>query len=225
MRREGRPHGMVRTYHVLPSPLNPRPNSRILNKIDSPPTAGIFAKISNKPTNHSKFTGKCEKVRCSGCHFHPVSKSRDKSKGTHKLKSSDSAFNYQQVTWRVVGLNKLRKSGYSASGILNELNNHDYDHDYDDHDDHDDEHGDENGGDSYVDDEVKTEILVAATSHHDDIVNVDVDDDDVNDDDVDEIIVHVGVTDDNDDGYMGFYDVSYLMNPMDEDEEGWSVIG
>ncbi|XP_057529507.1 uncharacterized protein LOC130808078 [Amaranthus tricolor] len=212
MRREGRPHGMVRTYHVLPSPLNPRPNSRILNKIDYPPTAGIFAKISNKPTNHSKFTGKCEKVRCSGCHFHPISKSRDKSKGTQKLKSSDSAFNYQQDTWRVVGLHKLQKSGYSASGILNELNNLDYD---DDDDDDDDKHEDENGGDSYVDDEVKTEIIVAATSHHDDIVNVD----------VDEIIVHVGVTDDNDDGYKGFYDVAYLMNPMDEDEEGWSVIG
>lgn len=211
MRREGRQHGMVRTYHVLPSPLNPISTSRILNKIDSPTTAGLFIKVSKKPTNHSKFTGKCEKVKCLDCHLHPSCKSKDKSKGTQKLKSSNDALNYQQLTWRVVGPNKLRYSGYSASGILDELDIHHHHHHLHDHhdDEYDDDEEEEDHG-SWVEQE-KSETLVKTSSDNDD-----------NDDD---IIVHVGVTDDGDDGYMGYYDVGYVVNAMDDDDEGWSIVG
>ncbi|KAK8710270.1 hypothetical protein V6N13_145603 [Hibiscus sabdariffa] len=59
MKREGRQHGMVRTYRILPSPLNPKPESRFIQQFDLPPTAGLFTKVPVKPTNHSKFTGRC----------------------------------------------------------------------------------------------------------------------------------------------------------------------
>lgn len=87
MKREGRQHGMVRTYRIIPSPWNPRPETRFVNEFDFPPTAGLFTKVSSKPTNHSKFTGKCGKPRCSGCRLHPVQKAKDKTKGSHKFKS------------------------------------------------------------------------------------------------------------------------------------------
>ncbi|KAK9039585.1 hypothetical protein V6N11_014781 [Hibiscus sabdariffa] len=58
MKREGRQHGMVRTYRILPSPLNPKPESRFIQQFDLPPTAGLFTKVPVKPTNHSKFTGR-----------------------------------------------------------------------------------------------------------------------------------------------------------------------
>ncbi|KAK7338490.1 hypothetical protein VNO77_19101 [Canavalia gladiata] len=86
MKREGRQHGMVRSYRILPSPLNPRPNTRFITRFDSPPTAGLFIKVSSKPTNHSKFTGKCGTPRCTGCHLHPSCKSKDKTKGAKKHK-------------------------------------------------------------------------------------------------------------------------------------------
>lgn len=91
MKREGRQHGMVRSYRILPNPLNPRPDTRFNSRFDSPPTAGLFTKVSSKPTNHSKFTGKCGTPRCNGCHLHPTCKSKDKTKGTQKHKN-----------WRVI---------------------------------------------------------------------------------------------------------------------------
>ncbi|GAY48391.1 hypothetical protein CUMW_111320 [Citrus unshiu] len=54
---------MVRTYRIAPSPWNPRPDARTVNKFDSPPTCGLFTKVSQRPTNHSKFTGKCGRAR------------------------------------------------------------------------------------------------------------------------------------------------------------------
>ncbi|KAG5088217.1 hypothetical protein JHK86_000829 [Glycine max] len=42
--------------------------------------------VSSKPTNHSKFMGKCGKPCCPGCHLHPACKSKDKTKGTKKHK-------------------------------------------------------------------------------------------------------------------------------------------
>ncbi|XP_020209257.1 uncharacterized protein LOC109794197 [Cajanus cajan] len=86
MKREGKQHGMVRTYPILPSPLNPRPNTRFITRFESPPTAGLFVKVSSKPTNHSKFTGMCGTPRCTNCHLHPACKSKDKTKGTQKHK-------------------------------------------------------------------------------------------------------------------------------------------
>ncbi|TYH19802.1 hypothetical protein ES288_A05G381000v1 [Gossypium darwinii] len=81
MKREGRQHGMVRTYRVLPSPWNPRPEPRFVQQVNSPTTAGLFTKVPVEPTNHSKFTGRCGRPRCLGCHMHPAFKSKDKAKG------------------------------------------------------------------------------------------------------------------------------------------------
>ncbi|XP_058186340.1 uncharacterized protein LOC131303478 [Rhododendron vialii] len=136
MRREGRQHGMVRNYPILGPPFNPRPESRYLNRFDSPPTAGLFTKVSSKPTNHSKFTGICGRPKCTGCHAHPVSKSRPKAKGTQKLRSCDVVSNHRLVSWRVVDSNPgLKFSGFSAGGILDHLdrdNMGDFDDDDDD---------------------------------------------------------------------------------------------
>ncbi|KAL1813511.1 hypothetical protein ACET3Z_023576 [Daucus carota] len=79
---------MLRSFCSIPSPLNPNPQRRVINKFDTPPTAGLFTKVSSKPTNHSKFTGRCGKPKCSDCHMQPASKSKDKAKGSHKLKSA-----------------------------------------------------------------------------------------------------------------------------------------
>ncbi|CAN4082343.1 unnamed protein product [Withania somnifera] len=133
MRREGRQHGMVRTYPILPSPYNPRPEPRYINKSNAPPTAGLFTKVSTKPCNHSKFTGKCGRPRCASCHIHPAGKSKDKTKGTQKLKGRGDVVSL--VTWRLVDANPgLNFSGSSATGILDHLDsNYPY---YMDHDDH-----------------------------------------------------------------------------------------
>ncbi|ONI19793.1 hypothetical protein PRUPE_3G298500 [Prunus persica] len=128
MKSEGRQHGMFRPYRVLPDPLNLRPGSRQVNKFDSLSTAGLFTKVATKPTNHSKFTGKCGKPRCTKCHIHPASKAKDKTKGSHKLKSSDVISNHRLVKF----------SGSSATGILDHLSTSHYDNN-DDDDEEDDE--------------------------------------------------------------------------------------
>ncbi|KAF3327263.1 hypothetical protein FCM35_KLT07381 [Carex littledalei] len=51
------------------------------------PVARVFAKVSRKPTNHSKFTGKCNKPVCVSCHEAPASKSKNKSKGMRKFRA------------------------------------------------------------------------------------------------------------------------------------------
>ncbi|XP_073019066.1 uncharacterized protein [Primulina eburnea] len=102
MKREGRQHGMVRAYEML----NPR---KTINEFSSPPTAGLFTRVSIKPTNHSKYTGKCGRPRCRGCHSHPVCKSMDKVKGAHKIRSTAD------------GPQGLKFYGFSASGVLNYL--------------------------------------------------------------------------------------------------------
>jgi hypothetical protein len=133
MRREGRPHGMVRAYAVLPPPWNPKPGGdRKFNKFDTPTTAGLFTKVSSKPTNHSKFTGKCGKPRCLECHLQPCCKAKHKTKGSHKVKSQDvlSNSNAQFIAWRVVnGRHGSNLSGFSATGMLNHLaSTGDHDH-------------------------------------------------------------------------------------------------
>ncbi|KAG8384912.1 hypothetical protein BUALT_Bualt04G0167500 [Buddleja alternifolia] len=141
MKREGRQHGMVRTYSFMSAPWNPRPNRGNLNELISPPTAGLFTKVSTKPTNHSKFTGKCGRPMCRGCHDHPACKSKDKVKGAHKIKSSSHVGpDYNLVTWRVVNARPgLKFSGLSATGALDYLAGDDYvDRDYEDDYDEDD---------------------------------------------------------------------------------------
>ena len=179
MKREGRPYGTVLTFTVLPFPLYPRPAAGILNKLGAPRVSGIFAKVPAKPTHHSKFTGKCKRVDCSNCQTHnPVGKSKNKSKGTQKGRSSDAALNYKLITWRVTsdphpGSSKLPVGrGCSASRILNELAAQDqFDHD-------DDVDGDLN---DYCRDGYDVD-------NYDVVEHVDGDDHDVIDDDYDEII-------------------------------------
>lgn len=85
--------------------------------------------------------------------MHPACKSKDKTKGSHKLRSSDDMVtNYRLITWRVVdGRPGLNLSGFSATRILDHLANdyedyegnddyidgsdHDYDYDNDNDDD------------------------------------------------------------------------------------------
>ncbi|KAM0022703.1 hypothetical protein Hdeb2414_s0023g00632061 [Helianthus debilis subsp. tardiflorus] len=88
MKREGRQHGVVRSYPILPTPLSRQ--RRYTKTVDSASVTGLFTKVSSKPTNQSKFTGKCGTSRCLSCHIHPVCKSKDKAKGTMKLRSSVS---------------------------------------------------------------------------------------------------------------------------------------
>uniref|UniRef100_A0A803QLA8 Uncharacterized protein n=1 Tax=Cannabis sativa TaxID=3483 RepID=A0A803QLA8_CANSA len=114
MKREGRQHGMVRTCQILSSPSNPRPETKFVNRFDTPTTAGLFTRVSSKPTNHSKFTGKCGQSWCNGCHLHPAHKAKDKIKGTQKLKLKG-----------VVSNNKDSFSGFSATSILDHIYNMD----------------------------------------------------------------------------------------------------
>ncbi|XP_058103677.1 uncharacterized protein LOC131247371 [Magnolia sinica] len=122
MKREGRQHGMVRTQMILPPPWNSKPGRKVVNEFDSRPTAGLYTKVSSKPSNHSKFTGKCERPRCMGCHTHPACKSSHKAKGSRKIKSCDVATNHRLITWRVVDKGVgLNYTGTSASGVLSHL--------------------------------------------------------------------------------------------------------
>ncbi|KAJ4974807.1 hypothetical protein NE237_007981 [Protea cynaroides] len=143
MRREGRQHGVVRTFVVTKDMTAfaaakdmtafaaiPYYNSknRVVNRFDTPATAGNFMKVSSKPTNHSKPTGKCSRPRCQGCRFHPVYKSKDKAKGSHKERSYDLV---NSIGWNGVGLSY---AGFSATAILDQLaSRHDHwDDNYDD---------------------------------------------------------------------------------------------
>ncbi|WOL14361.1 hypothetical protein Cni_G23141 [Canna indica] len=128
MKREGKQHGMVRSSSVLPAELGPRPNSKVLNLLAAPPTAGVFARAPAKPTNHSKYTAKCRRAKCRDCHSAPASKSRDKAKGAHKLRSCDVLLNHRLVSWRVVvdedgedGRRFVNCKAFSASEMLDHL--------------------------------------------------------------------------------------------------------
>ncbi|KAL8471177.1 hypothetical protein ACS0TY_028126 [Phlomoides rotata] len=96
MKREGRQHGMVRTHTILPAPWNPQPKP---NTLGGPSSAGPFTRVTMKPTNHSKFTGKCVRHMCRECHISHTSKSRDKAKRAQRVRwSSDVASDYQLIT-------------------------------------------------------------------------------------------------------------------------------
>ncbi|KAI3931419.1 hypothetical protein MKX01_040336 [Papaver californicum] len=133
MKREGRQHGMVRSYMILPSPINPTPNSKIVNALDTRPTAGAFTKVSRNPTNHWKFTGKCGAARCTDCHINPGNKSKDKAKGTQMLNSCNAVINQRSLAWSVVGTQKgngLNYDSKSATGILCAITSNEYVDDY-----------------------------------------------------------------------------------------------
>lgn len=90
---------MVRTYRILPDTdglMNHTP--RFVNQIHTQPTAGMFAKVSSKPTNHSKSTG--------------LSSSNNKSKRRNNHKDE------------FILNDGVRFSGVSASGVLNSFYQH-----------------------------------------------------------------------------------------------------
>ncbi|XP_031265086.1 uncharacterized protein LOC116123448 [Pistacia vera] len=206
MKGEGRQHGMVRTCGLLPSPWNPRPHARILNKIDAPPTAGFFTKVSTKPTNHSK----CGKP-CTECYYYdsyPVyysyrNRYRSKNKGTQKLISRDSVSvsNHKSLTWRMVdGQAGVNYSGFSATGILNDLDNQYVDEEEDDDDDVDDKYDGQRH-------DVSMEQFWPET-RRDETVEVA----EVNDDYEEEGSI------------MSFFDVGMIFEGI-EGDEGWCVLG
>lgn len=202
MKREGKQHGMVRTYRILPPSLNPRPEAKLVNPLTCRPTAGLFTKVSSKPTNHSKFTGKCGQARCLECHMHPITKSKVKSKGSSKVRSNDVT--YKMLTWQVASGGHrpgLKLSGFSATGLLDLMSDdYGYDHDY--------ESDEEKEEDEYI------------RSVVEEIVDIQSDDDDG---EKEEDVSH-----DDDDGRMSFCDVGVMMMMMDHveefDEEGWCLV-
>ncbi|CAB4305732.1 unnamed protein product [Prunus armeniaca] len=182
MKSEGRQHGMFRPYRVLPDPLNLRPGNRQVNKFDALSTAGLFTKVATKPTNHSKFKGKCSKPRCTECQIHPASKAKDKTKGNHKLKSSNVLSNHRLVKF----------SGSSATGILDHLSTSHYDN---------------NDDDDEEDDEINGYASRAYDNRNDHDVRVDFDE----------------VEEDGNYEEMGFFNVEYVIDPIEEDE-GWCLV-
>ncbi|XP_009605471.1 uncharacterized protein [Nicotiana tomentosiformis] len=210
MKREGRQHGMVRTYPILPSPYNPKTDSWYINKSNSPPTAGLFTKVSTKPCNHSKFTGKCGRPRCNSCHIHPAGKSKDKTKGTQKLKGrGDVVSNYRLITWRVVDSRPgLNFSGFSATGLLDHL-----DSDYSYYMDHDDDHGiyyDAPGpGEDYFNEEIGSELVVDSNWSTPGVEIEEIDECEDNGDD--------------DEERMSFCEVGFVWEKVEEDGD-WCVV-
>ncbi|KAM6549668.1 hypothetical protein CsatB_021344 [Cannabis sativa] len=212
MKREGRQHGMVRTLRILPSPLNPRPETRFVNRFDSPATAGLFTRVSTKPTGHSKFTGKCGQPRCNGCHLHPTCKAKDKTKGNMKLKSNDVVSNHRLLTWRVVdgrtGLNNV--SGFSATQILDQLSDY---HEDDDDDEEQEESGydydiDYNNGYDYGPNNANEPIRIDL--ENDDETGV-------------ENIIKNNDDDDEKEERMSFCDVGFVLEQ--EEDDGWCLVG
>ncbi|KAI3889542.1 hypothetical protein MKW92_040515 [Papaver armeniacum] len=108
---------MGRSYMVLPSPLNPTPKSKIVNALESRPTTGAYTKVSRKPTNHSKFAGKCGVAR--------------------KIRPNEpKSLNHRSLAWSVVDGNGLNYDSKSATGILSTISSSEYldDYYYDDDD-------------------------------------------------------------------------------------------
>lgn len=113
---------------VLPPPCDSNPKSKVVNEVISPPTAGRYTKVPAKPTNHSKFTGKCGTPRCVECHARPACKSRKKAKGTQKLKSCDVALDQRLITRKDVNKRPgLIHVGGSATGVLGRLTDGNWD--------------------------------------------------------------------------------------------------
>ncbi|XP_042456832.1 uncharacterized protein LOC122041265 [Zingiber officinale] len=113
MRQKGRHHGMVIFYEKMPSDLSKRIvnkvdkmpsdlSKRIVNKVDGVPTRALVTKVPPKPTNHSRYTSRCRRPRCTGCHSHPVQKARLKTKG--KNKDRDQKLVSSALTGPVSGL-------------------------------------------------------------------------------------------------------------------------
>ncbi|KVH92821.1 uncharacterized protein LOC112515080 [Cynara cardunculus var. scolymus] len=204
MKREGRQHGFVGCYYVPP------PNLCRRKMVDPATARGCFVKVPNKPTNLSKFTGRCRHpyTGCKCCHITPASKSKDKIKGTMKLRSIDSGNNLTKYY-----------SGTSVTGVLaflaheNGYNDNDDDDDYDyqgtleenydygysyGHADHDHDHHDE-----HHDIDLRVGFGIEEHENDVDMGEIDVDDDD-----------------------MSFCDVGLCWgHGDDDDDDGWYLVG
>ncbi|KAL0381784.1 UNVERIFIED_CONTAM: hypothetical protein Sangu_0242700 [Sesamum angustifolium] len=122
MKKQGRQQGTVRPFPILSTARNPRSRSRTLNELSSPPAAaaGLFTKVSPKPTNHSQFIGKCGRPRCPHCHVCPAAKSKDKVKGAQKMRSS--SLDYRLIAWRGMDPESGKRFSWSsATGVLDYL--------------------------------------------------------------------------------------------------------
>ncbi|XVE84089.1 hypothetical protein DITRI_Ditri16bG0141300 [Diplodiscus trichospermus] len=147
MKREACQHGMLRAYQVLPPPWKPETETKaVQRRLYSSPAAGLFSDVMSKWSN-SKFAVKCGRPHCLECHLNPVSKSKDKTKGTQKFRTRNMVVSPRLITWRVVDRRPgLKFSGFSATEILEHLysgNEDDEigDHESDDHGDCDDDDG------------------------------------------------------------------------------------
>ncbi|XP_047310037.1 uncharacterized protein LOC124913669 [Impatiens glandulifera] len=213
MKREGRQHGMVRTYQVRPPEFYRGPQPRY-NRSDSPSTAGLFTKVSPKPTNHSKYTSKCRKPICNCCHNLPVCKSKTKSKGTQKL--------------RLVDAQGLNLSGLSATLMLDHLTT-DSSYYYFSLDEENDDHVEEEEEDEEVtnltaahsdhaeeeEEEKVEEVITNLTgAHHSDHVGSEVEED---------VIVDSDEKDNNDNENMNYCDVGYVWEHV-EDDGDWCLV-
>ncbi|KAH0450398.1 hypothetical protein IEQ34_021090 [Dendrobium chrysotoxum] len=135
MKREGRQHGvlMVRS-----------PSLHLTDCSATFDTGRFYAKAPSKPGSHSKQTGKCRRPRCTECHSLPASKSKDKAKGAHKLRSCNVKLNHKLVSWRVVNGGQWPKfASASASDLLSQLSGCYWNEEDDDHEDEVQESGDQ----------------------------------------------------------------------------------
>ncbi|CAL1391578.1 unnamed protein product [Linum trigynum] len=106
MKREGRQHGIARTYPVCPN----QPNlARLIKSSSSPLIVGTFTPVPPKPTtNHSKYIGRCG-TRHNG-------KSKNNIKGSHKLRWHDAVSNHGVAArWAEEG--SRFHSGYCYGGV------------------------------------------------------------------------------------------------------------
>ncbi|XWS32690.1 hypothetical protein CRYUN_Cryun22dG0011500 [Craigia yunnanensis] len=214
MKKEACKHGMLRTYRVLPSPWNPEPETRSVQRLNSPPATGFFSNVPSKSSNHSKFTWKCGRPQCLECHLNPVSKSKNKTKGYQKFRTSNMIVSPRLITWRVVDKRPgLNFSGFSATGMLEYLysvneDDENGDHVNDDHDDYDD-----GGPCGLLDDhdDYMANFWSLHEKENERGVKIEeyVDDDDK--------------MDSNYDDAMSFCDVGFMLDQTEEDE-GWCLL-
>ncbi|KAK8923522.1 hypothetical protein KSP39_PZI019298 [Platanthera zijinensis] len=106
MKREGWQHGAQKT------------RSPSLHLTEHSNTGGgINSKDQSRPGGRSKLTGKNREG-----HSLPASKSRNKAKGAHKLRSCNVVLNHKLVSWRVVDEGHWPEfAGASASNVLIQL--------------------------------------------------------------------------------------------------------
>ncbi|XVF60134.1 hypothetical protein PTKIN_Ptkin08bG0019500 [Pterospermum kingtungense] len=219
MKREARQPGMIRTYRVLPSPWNPRPKTRPVQRLESLRVAGLFSNVPSKPSNHSKFTGKCGRPQCLECHMNPVSKSKNKTKGTQKFKTSNMVAGPRLITWRVLDRQpSLNFFGFSATEILEHLYNVNEEDDIDDHvNDEDDDEYDDAGTCAILHDD-DDDFMANFWSIHEKEREEYVD----NGDDDDKLDSVYGYGDDDD--AMSYCDVELFMLDQTEEDEGWCLL-